>query len=201
MRIALLQLRCSDAGLPDKAFHVDVLGDIFYLFPAREKECAWEHGLGPCATLRAFGKGVSEKVFHAEVPWGVLFLFRRQKGTRLGTQGTYHLKLLFCNSFSECPKRKKFSSFPSAEGVPEALLFWRLFHGYSFSVQAKETKDRGASTEREGSYPELSFINREDAFILIALLGCAASFLLFLFVLIWSRVSKEQSTLSKLGAL
>ena len=44
---------------------------------------------------RAFGKGVSEKAFYLEVPRGIPCLFRRQKGTYLGTQGTYHLKLLF----------------------------------------------------------------------------------------------------------
>ena len=56
--------------------------------------------------LRAFRKGVSEKAFCVEVPWGVPFLLWRQEGTYLGTQGTYHLKLLLWNSFSEHPNRE-----------------------------------------------------------------------------------------------
>ena len=67
------------------------------LSSARKKGRPWEHGPGtPCKllfvmllfrTLRAVEKGASEKVFHLEVSWGVPFLFRRQKGTYLGTQG------------------------------------------------------------------------------------------------------------------
>ena len=45
-------------------------------------------------SLERFGKA-----FHLEVPRGIPFLFRRQKGTYLGTQCTYHQK----NSFSETP--------------------------------------------------------------------------------------------------
>ena len=46
-------------------------------------------------TLREFGKGVFRKRrFHVEVPWDVPFLFRRQKGTCLGTQAAHRLKLL-----------------------------------------------------------------------------------------------------------
>ena len=47
----------------------------------------------PFPNALTFGKGVSEKAFHLEVPRGVPFLFRRQKGTHLG-----HLKLLFQTS-------------------------------------------------------------------------------------------------------
>ena len=78
---------------------------VSLLSSASKKGRAWEHGPGaPCKLLSSrsfserlerFGKGVSEKAFHLEVPRGIPFLFRRQKGTYLGTEGTYHLKLLF----------------------------------------------------------------------------------------------------------
>ena len=60
-------------------------------------------------TLGAFGN-VSEKAFCVQVPWGVPFPFRRQEGTHLGSQGTYHLKLLLLSSLSERPNRCDFCS-------------------------------------------------------------------------------------------
>ena len=65
-------------------------------------------GLVPCANSFRHAPfpnaySVRKRAFQVEVPWGVLFLFRRQEGTYLGTQGTYHLKLLFFNSFSKHP--------------------------------------------------------------------------------------------------
>ena len=73
---------------------------VSLLSSASTKGRTWEHGLGtPCKLLssRSFSERLerAEKAFHLEVPWGVPFLFRKQKGTYLGTQGMYHLKLLF----------------------------------------------------------------------------------------------------------
>ena len=72
------------------------------LSSASKKGRTWEHGPAtPCKLLssRSFSERSkrSEKAFHLEVPRGIPCLFRRQNGTYLGTQGTYHgdLKLLF----------------------------------------------------------------------------------------------------------
>ena len=119
---------------------------VSLLSSASKKGRTWEHGPGSpvqtpfvtllLRTLRAFGKGVSEKAFYLEVPWGVPFLFRRQKGTYLGTQGTYHLKLLFWNSFSEHP-----ISGP-LKNISPALFnkFQKFFTAHKFS-----TKNRGGT--------------------------------------------------------
>ena len=104
--------RSEKAFFSDKAFHVEVPRDIPFEFCKWKGTCLGTWARYPVQTpfvtlllwtLRAFGKGVSEKAFHLEVPRGIPFLFRRQKGTYLGTQGTYHLKLLFWNSFPEHP--------------------------------------------------------------------------------------------------
>ena len=99
-------------GRSEKAFRIrrfmsKFLG-VSLLSSASKKRRIWEHGPGtPCKLLlsRSFSKRLerSEKAFHLEVPRSIPFLFRRQKITYLGTQGTYHLKLLFWNSFSEHP--------------------------------------------------------------------------------------------------
>ena len=73
---------------------------VSLLSSASTKGRTWEHGPGASCKLlfsRSFSERLerSEKAFHLEVPRGIPFLFRRQEGTYLGTQGTYHLKLLF----------------------------------------------------------------------------------------------------------
>ena len=80
------------------------LPGVSFFRSAGEKGRTWEQGPGTLCKLfssRSFSErlGRSEKAFWkrrfcVEVPWGVPFLFRRQEGTHLGTQGTYHLKLL-----------------------------------------------------------------------------------------------------------
>ena len=67
--------------------------EVSLLSSASKKGRTWEHGPGtPCKLLssRSFSERLerSEKAFYLEVPWGVPFLFRRQKGTYPGTQGT-----------------------------------------------------------------------------------------------------------------
>ena len=96
--------RAFGKGVPDKAFHVEGPRGIPFDFCKQKGTYLGTWARHPVQTpfvtllfrtLRAFGKGVSEKAFYLKVPWGVPCLFQRQKGTYLGTQGTYHLKLLF----------------------------------------------------------------------------------------------------------
>ena len=83
---------------PTRSFLSKFLG-ISLLDSASKEGHTWEHGpsiLCKLLSSRSFSerfKGVSKKAFCVEVPWGVPF--RSESKKYLGTQGTYHLKLLF----------------------------------------------------------------------------------------------------------
>ena len=124
----------SEKAFRIRRFMSKFLG-VSFLSSASKKVRTWEHWPGTLCKLllsrsfsersKAFGKGVlsrsslgcSLSVSEAKTYWG----------THLGTQSTYHLKLLFWNSFSEhpsCGMRKNVPAFwlchkCGAQGPPQ----------------------------------------------------------------------------------